>query len=64
MIELHFSVKADTLPGDAIFVAGSSQDLGVWNPLLALPLKYKEGTWIGKLANIRIGITVLIQAQK
>ena len=55
MLELYFSVKADTLPGDVIHIAGSSTDLGIWEPHKALSLTYNSGKWEGSLQNVKAG---------
>ena len=59
MLELYFSVKANTLPGDNIRIAGSSSDLGTWNPVQSLSLTYKAGNWEGSILNVRTGSIAL-----
>ena len=64
MLELYFSVRADTLPGDSVYIAGSSPDLGLWDPKRGLPLTYQSGVWEGTLLNVRQGMAFTNQGVK
>lgn len=49
--DVDFAVTHDAGFGNAVFVAGSSSQLGAWDPTRAVRLNWSEGnTWRGKVA--------------
>lgn len=47
---ISFSIHYNTMPGKSIFISGADKDLGGWNTLKALKMKYKGASiWSARL---------------
>ncbi len=47
---INFSIHYNTMPGRSVFVSGTSKELGEWNTLKALKMKYEGSSiWSAKL---------------
>jgi len=55
MLEISFSVRADTVPGQVIKIVGSSPELGNWETNKALLLDCRKGFWEGSIFEALIG---------
>ena len=55
MLEIYFFVSVSTVPGESIEIAGSSPDLGSWDPSKSLHLTFKNGFWKGSIAKVGPG---------
>lgn len=55
MLDISFSVRVETLPGQQIRVVGSLRELGEWAPERALALSLRRGAWEGVVREAKAG---------